>query len=137
MRLYTVHVRHHGLDPDRDIVLVKEGFCWPVFFFTLAWAIWHRLWGMALAMAGLSIVASGLTYALAPDPVSEAAIGLALAGAIGFVANDARRRKLTRAGHAFEAVIAASDLEAAEFEFANRSAGVARPTAIWRSGLPA
>ncbi|MBI2584926.1 MAG: DUF2628 domain-containing protein, partial [Rhodospirillales bacterium] len=31
MRLYSVHLRRHGLDPDRDLVLVKEGFSWPAF----------------------------------------------------------------------------------------------------------
>ena len=35
MRLYSVHLRRHGLDPDRDIVLVKEGFSWPAFFITV------------------------------------------------------------------------------------------------------
>ncbi len=117
MRVYTIHVRHHGLDPDRDIVLVKEGFSWPAFFLTLVWALWKGLWGMALAIVGAYLVASGLAYALEPDPVSEAVLGLAFAGVIGFVANDARRRKLARGGYAFEGVIAAKDLEGAEFAY--------------------
>lgn len=120
MHVYTIHVRHHGLDPDRDIVLVKEGFCWPAFLLTFTWALWKRLWGMAIAIAGIYIVASGFIYALEPDPISEAALAFAFAGVIGFVANDARRRKLARDGYAFEGVIAAADLEVAEYEYARR-----------------
>ena len=122
MRLYTIHVRHHGLDPDRDIVLVKEGFSWPAFFLTVLWAVWKGLWGTALAILGIYLAASALAYALEPDPVSEAVLGVALAVIIGLIANDARRRKLARDGYAFEGVLAAKDLESAEFEYL-RAAG--------------
>ena len=31
------------------IVAVKHGFCWPAFFFTFGWAIFNRLWGIAIS----------------------------------------------------------------------------------------
>ena len=35
----SFHIRHSGLDPDRDVVLVKEGFSWPAFFFSGFWGL--------------------------------------------------------------------------------------------------
>ncbi len=49
--IYTVHVRGRGRADD-DVVLVKDGFSWPAFFFSLIWALWHRLWFFALIMRG-------------------------------------------------------------------------------------
>ena len=42
--IYTAHVRGRGREPTSDVVLVKDGFSWPAFFFSLIWALWHRLW---------------------------------------------------------------------------------------------
>jgi hypothetical protein len=33
MRLYTVHFRLYGLNPEQNLVLIKEGFSWLGFFF--------------------------------------------------------------------------------------------------------
>jgi hypothetical protein len=52
MRVYTVHIHPRRRDADglgdRDVVLVKEGFCWPALFFSVIWAIWKGLWLVAL-----------------------------------------------------------------------------------------
>ena len=53
MRLYSVHLRRHGLDPDRDIVLVKEGFSWPALLFSFLWALRHQLWLAAQPLSGV------------------------------------------------------------------------------------
>ena len=50
MRVYTVHLRRHGLMPERDLVLVREGFSWWAFLFTSLWALWHRMWWEALGL---------------------------------------------------------------------------------------
>ena len=57
MRIYTVHLPAAAGDTGEDraaaAVLVKEGFCWPAFFFAPLWALWHRLWlFFALVLAG-------------------------------------------------------------------------------------
>ena len=41
--IYPAHGRGRGRD-DEDVVLIKDGFSWPAFFFSLIWALWHRLW---------------------------------------------------------------------------------------------
>ena len=113
---YTVHVRGRGR-ADRDVVLVKDGFSWPAFFFTLFWALWHHLW-----MFALLVLASGFAVALASellalDPLTDAAVGLAWSVLIGFEANDARRRALARRDYDAEDVILGQSLAQAEHRF--------------------
>jgi hypothetical protein len=117
MRVYTVHLRRQGLDPDRDIVLVKEGFSWPALLFSVLWALWYRLWWVALGFFALQVALSGAVALLGLDPLSEAAISLGLAVIIGFVANDLRRWTLRRQGFIEAAVVVADSRDAAERRF--------------------
>jgi hypothetical protein len=109
MQLYTIHERPGG----EDFVVVKDGFCWPALFFTLIWALWCRLWWVALGIA----VANGLlglaTRLAGTDELTESALGLALAVIVGLVANDLRRWTLGRRGYDEVAVVAAEDADAA------------------------
>lgn len=113
MRLYSVHLRRHGLDPDRDLVLVKEGFSWPAFLLSFLWALAHRLWLAAAVIAAAHVVLSIAVILLGADPVSEIALSLGLGLIVGFVANDLRRRKLARQGFAFAGVVVADDADSA------------------------
>ena len=117
MRHYTVHLRRHGLDPDRDLVLVKEGFSWPAFFFSMLWALWLRLW----LVAGLFLlVQAALSLVLAvwrPDPVSAAAVSAGAALILAFAANDLRRWTLGRRGFVETSVVAADNRDGAERRF--------------------
>lgn len=109
MRLYSVHLRRHGLDPDRDIVLVKEGFSWPALLFSFLWALRHRLW---LAAAAIFLAVTTLNvaiYWLRPDELSQAVLSLGLGVIIGYLGNDLRRRKLTGQGFAFAGAVSGDD----------------------------
>ena len=109
MRHYTVHLRRHGLDPDRDIVLVKEGFSWPAFLFSFLWALRHRLW-LASAAIFLAVAAvNAAIYWLRPDVLSQAVLSLGLGVIIGYLGNDLRRRKLTHQGFAFAGAVSGAD----------------------------
>ncbi len=117
MKLYAVHLRRHGLDPDRDVVLVKEGFSWPAFVLSVMWALWHRLW-LAAALFGLAHAVLGLGIYLArPDPVSQAVLSLGLAAIIGYLAADIRQHKLTRQGFAFAGIVGGADADQAYRRF--------------------
>jgi len=117
MRHYTVHLRRHGLDPDRDLVLVKEGFSWPAFFFSVLWALWHRLWLVAgiffLIQLAMSLVLAVWTL----DPVSASAVSVGAALIFGYAANDLRRWVLGRRGFVETAVVAADGRDGAERRF--------------------
>ncbi len=117
MRLYTVHVRRHWPDADRDLVLIKEGFCWPAFFLGPLWALWHRLWLAALVLLVADVALSGAALLLRLDGLSQGMVSVGFAAIVGFVANDLRRRALERRRFTFAAVVSAGGLEDAERRF--------------------
>jgi hypothetical protein len=117
MKVFTVHTRPGGLDPDRDVVLVKEGFSWPAFFFSLVWALWCRLWLVALGIFLIEVAANGLLAALGADPPTQAALSLGLAAALGVIGNDLKRWTLGRRGYIESDIVAAPDGDAAEGRF--------------------
>lgn len=109
MRLYTVHMPSGGPPPGEPPELVKEGFCWPAFFFSVFWALYHRLW-LAAVLIVLATLALGMALAVsgAGETVDFAAhLGLAIF--IGTAANDWRRSKLAKRGWRLTGVVAASN----------------------------
>ena len=117
MRLYTVHVCRHGPDAKSDLVLIKEGFCWPAFFLVPLWALWHRLWLVALVLLVADVALSGTALLLRLDGLSQGMVSVGFAAIVGFVANDLRRRALERRRFTFAAVVSAGGLEDAERRF--------------------
>lgn len=125
MQLFSVHLRRHGLDPDRDLVLVKEGFSWPAFFVPLLFALWHRLWLMASVVGAALLVLAGLEHLLAPDPLSATAVSVGFSAVAGLLANDLLRRELDRRGFAFEDVVSGKDRDEALRRFLDNSPALA------------
>jgi hypothetical protein len=114
--IYTAHVRGRGRE-DEDVVLVKDGFSWPAFFFSLIWALWHRLWFFALIIAAGTVAIGLVSEVLSLDPLTDAAIGLAWSVLIGFEANDARRRALARRDYDVEDIVLGLNHQQAEHRF--------------------
>jgi hypothetical protein len=129
MKTYTVHLRRHGLDPERDLVLVKEGFAWPAFFLGGLWALAHRLWLTALVLFAVVIAVEVVLVALEADEISHAAISLGIATAVGWIANDLRRRVLARRGYALAGVVAGEDRDTALWRFLEGEPALARDLA--------
>ncbi len=117
MRVYSVHMRRQSQDPDRDMVLVKEGFCWPALFFSIFWALWCRLWWVALGLIAVNVVVSVALTVLGADPVSEAAISVGMAILFGLLANDLKCWTLKGRGFNQVGVVAATNVETAEHRF--------------------
>ena len=113
MRLYTVHLRRHGLDPDRDLVLVREGFAWLAFVFTAFWAFAHRLWVVGAAVLAVELALAMGLNAVRADPLTQAAVSLAIAAIVGFFGNDWIRARLARQGFVETDVVAAPGPEPA------------------------
>lgn len=113
MRVYTIHLRRTALSPDRDAVLIKEGFCWPAFFFGPCWAFWHRMWFLALGILAVAILMGVAEAILKIDPMTYGAITVGVMAIIGFSANDWRRAALTVRGWEMNGLSAASDPDTA------------------------
>lgn len=120
MRVFTIHTRRSGLNPDRDIVVVKEGFCWPAFFFSVVWALWCRLWLVAVGLFVAEAVTGGIMAWLGANAVSRAIVSIGLALIIGVIGNDLRRWTLERRGFIESDIVAAADRDAAERRFFDR-----------------
>ena len=129
MRMYTAYVRHGGLDPDRDVVLVKEGFSWPAFVFGPLWALTRRLWSAAAAFALALAASEALVYAIELDPTAQTTLMLGISMVFGWIGNDLRRRHLERQGFIFRGVVAGDNFDAALSRFLDRAPGLARDLA--------
>ena len=113
MRVFSIHLRPSALTPDRDAILVKEGFCWPAFVFGPFWALWHRMWFAAIGLLSV-LIALGVAEALVRlDPMTYSAVMIGVAAIIGFCANDWRRNALTMRGWKMAGLSAASDRDLA------------------------
>lgn len=113
MRVFTVHYHPTSRSPDRDVVLVKEGFCWPAFLLSPVWALWRRLWLAAGLIFVTEAVMEVTLTLIGADELSWAAVYLGYRAIVGYWANDWRRRKLARAGYREAGVVAAVDDDAA------------------------
>ncbi len=117
MRFYTVHERPVAIGEERDVVFVKEGFCWPAFVMAPLWGLHHRLWlGVIVYLAASGLLAAG-AEAAAFDAAARSALTGGFALMVGFEANDWRRRALSRRGYRLLGVSAGGNLDAAERRF--------------------
>ncbi len=126
MKIYTVHLRHNGLDGDRDLILVAEGFNWAAFVFGPFWALFKKLGWVALGLLLLSLGIGLVGKALIADPPVQVAISLGVATIVGFLANDLRRWTLERAGFIDVGVVSAPDADAAFQRFLDSQPELAR-----------
>jgi hypothetical protein len=113
MKIYTAHTPPGGLLPGGEPALVREGFSWPAFFLGFFWALWHRLWLVALVLFAASVaIEAGLTAAGA-DPMTRIAANLGLALFVGVSGNDWMRGRLARLGYRLTDIVAARGRDAA------------------------
>ncbi len=111
MRIYTVHYRPEA--GGGDIVPIKEGFCWPAFMFGPLWALWHRLWMVALALVAFIALLGAAIAVFAPNAATALALAVGVAVAVGGTANDLRRATLERRGFSEEGVVMGGGEDAA------------------------
>ncbi len=125
MRLYTVQLRPGAADRqkggagavDPDVVLIKEGFCWPALFMPLLWLLYRgQFWGL-LAYLGLVSLFSALTFAAGLDALTALVLTMVLSLFVAAQANDWRRWRLSARGYQLASVVAASSLRQAEVIF--------------------
>lgn len=127
MRIYTVHIPAPRpgddpavTDPVEDAAAVKEGFCWPAALFSVFWALWHRMWGVALGLAVLQAAAGGMGALAGMDEVTGAALGAGVFILVGGFANDVRRWSLARRGYTERGIILAPGAEVAVLRYMAR-----------------
>ncbi len=116
MALYTVHLPGNRRDPQalEEAVLIREGFSWPAFIFSVFWLLWHRLWLglLGFVAAGIVIGLIGKFAALPPGAIYGLDILLALA--LAFEACSLRLAQLAGKGFILAGAVSADNAEKAE-----------------------
>ncbi|WP_232631128.1 DUF2628 domain-containing protein [Methylobacterium sp. Leaf118] len=124
LRTYTLHVPEGAVRGDplalERAQLVRDGFSWSAFAFTVLWFVRHRLWLAALlVLAGLVILAL-IGRSLGLPPAAGVLVSLLASLLVGLEASSLRRWTYGRRGSpARDAVIAATH-EEAEMKAATR-----------------
>ena len=120
MKVFTVHTRRGGLDFDRDFVVIKEGFSWPAFLFSVIWAIWCRLWLVAAGLLLVEAITGALMALLNAGMATQFILAGGLALGLGVFGNDLWRWTLARRGFVMSDIVAATDRDAAEQRYFER-----------------
>ncbi|MAH84343.1 MAG: hypothetical protein CBB68_08440 [Rhodospirillaceae bacterium TMED8] len=128
MKIFTVYLRRNGADPDQDIVLVEEGFSFPALFFTIFWALWHRLWLVAAALLVIGFAAEFIGHELGLLPATKTLISFVSAFFFGVFAGDLRRHFLVRAGYTDFGVVSGRDVDFACRRFWDNQSNLAVKT---------
>lgn len=118
MKVYTLHMPVDAVpgDPaqlDRA-VLVRDGFAFWAFVFTVLWFLYHRLWIAALGVFVALVAFEVLLAVLGVHPLAITAANVLVAILIGLEANSLRRWTLGRRGRPLAGVVMARDDEQAE-----------------------
>jgi hypothetical protein len=120
MRLYTVHYRAFGLNPEKNLVVIKEGFSWLGFLFSGFWALAHGLWLTAAALfLGYGVI-TGVLMLFDASPTIQLATNLGCSVIIGFLANDLRRWTLERHDYDLVSVVSGTGIDDASRRFLDR-----------------
>ena len=115
MAIYQVYQRA-GEPPDR-VIFVREGFSGAAMVFSLFWALWRRMWIVALLLVLISAAAAALGHFLGFGDSFLALINLAAGVVLGLEADRVRGWSLTRSGYREVGIIEAGDSEEAELKF--------------------
>ena len=123
MKTYTLHlpaelVRGDPRALDRA-VLVRDGFCWSAFAFTVLWFLRHRLWIAALIVGALLVALAFAVRSIGLPPGAAFLVMTLAAFLVGLESSSLRRWTYARGGRpARDAVIAGSHDEAEAKAFA-------------------
>lgn len=119
--IYTVHYRTENADSrtglSGDAVFVKDGFVWPAFLFPAIWFAYKRMWIVLAIYVGFEIIVALAIEFIGFREEAIVIASLALNLIIGFEANTLYRWSLEQRRFNERAVVAADNLESAEFRF--------------------
>ena len=110
MTTYSIYAKPND-KTAADAIFVCDGFSWGAFVFTWAWALWNRMWIVAV------IVISALLIASALPPAPQILLSLAVSILMGLHANDLLGWSLARRGYSEIALGNGNNLEEAELLF--------------------
>jgi hypothetical protein len=97
--IYTVHVKEDLADPAARTQLVREGFSFWAFAFTILWLLANRLWLMSAIYLALMLLLVRGGAAIGLPEASCAILQFGLQLWLGLAAHDLQRAALARRGY--------------------------------------
>jgi hypothetical protein len=110
MKTYSIYAKENDT-AAADAIFLSDGFSWGGFVFTWVWALWNRMWIVAVVVLAVTSVASLL------PPVQEALLILGINLIMGLHGNDLLGWSLSRRGYSEIGLSHGSSLEEAELRF--------------------
>lgn len=122
MKIYTVHVKPsaddaYPLERQAGAIFVPEGFSIWAFLFQVLWALYHRLWLVALLMFVALVVVNAVIGYAGLSGGSAFLVQFLVALLIGAEAQNLRRWTLKRRGYELRAVVAGDVVADAEHRY--------------------
>ncbi|PTW63213.1 uncharacterized protein DUF2628 [Breoghania corrubedonensis] len=97
------------------VVFIKEGFCWPAFFFAVPWLVYRGMWLALVGYLVLAIVVTGAGDII--GGVAPFVVGLAFSVLFALEANEMRRWSLERRGYNLAGVTSGANHDECETRF--------------------
>jgi len=120
MTTYSIYAKAN----DRaaaEAIFLPDGFSWGAFVFTWVWALWNRMWIVAVIVLSVMFIASAL------PAVPQFLLSLGVSIVMGLHGNDLLGWSLARRGHSEIALSNGGSLEEAELRFYADGVDVSRP----------
>lgn len=120
MTIYTVH-----LQPDLPLsrqkpVFVKEGLNKPAFIVPIFWALYQRLWTVAILLIAFEVILMSLVRGGFLSPAGIIVLDIGMHFWVGFAANDWVRKNLTKKGYILSDIAVADSKLRAEQRYFDR-----------------
>ena len=128
MSIYTVFESPDG--KSERVAFLPEGFSWGALVFGLLWALWHRMWVVALLLFVLSAILSIATNLELLGPGFAALLQFGIGLIFAFEARSLQAKSLERVGFRRATLIQASNGEAAERVYFSGRRPVSRPMQV-------
>ena len=120
MRIYTVHIHPKKKRPHENPIFIEEGFNWFAFLFHWMWALYQRVWSVAIAVLLLNVLFAYANMSQWLHPISVTAMQLGLFFIMGTHGNDLRREALKKRGYITSDIVTSDNLVGAEQRYFER-----------------
>ena len=120
MKVFTVFLLVSNVRKNREIRIIKEGFSWGAFLFTIFWVLNKKIWPLALGVLGVLIPLIILGKALSFGWLEFFVFFFWLSFVFGHVAHDFERWWIMRRGFQFCDLIQGTTFEVALCRFFER-----------------
>lgn len=118
MDFYTIHTKNK--QHPQEAIAVKEGFSWYNLIFNFFWALFNRIWILAILYIALQVFFATLAY-FGTAPLIVRTITISTYIVIAFHANDFYRYSLKLKGYQLQDIVLAKSSSHAIYNFLKKS----------------